>query len=157
MNDRIDLMDAFIEEEMQVKYNLSPKEIMEADVGDLSVATKMSEPQAMLDVAGPLAKGVVQGTLGLPADTIGLVTGLLNMLTTDPEEKGNLQQFAEGYDAVPFTSEKIAKILEDAGWSYQGDSKLKEMQQGVELGGEFLSPTKALESIGQALLKKVKT
>ena len=112
-------------------------------------------PQAMLDVAGPLAKGVVQGTLGLPADTIGLITGLMNMLTDDPEEKGNLQQFAEGYDAVPFTSEKIAKVLEDAGWSYQGEGEKAEMQQGVELGGEVVSPTQALETIGKTIFKKV--
>ena len=102
-------------------------------------------PQAMLDVSGPLAKGVVQGALGFPADLIGLATGLLNMATVDPEQKGNLKQFAEGYETVPFTSEKIAQMLNDMGWSYQGESEKAKMQQGIELGGEIISPTKALE------------
>jgi len=98
-----------------------------------------AEQQALATTGGALTKGVIQGGLGFPADLVGLVTGLLNMATVDPEGKGNLQQFAEGYGAVPFTSEKIATMLEELGWKYEG------VEQAPEVVGEFIAPTKALE------------
>jgi len=106
-------------------------------------------PKAMTESAGATAKGLVQGTLGLPADIIGLVTGLMNMATVDPEGKGNLQQFAEGYNAVPFTSEKIGEFLESLGWKYEGETK------DFELLGEVVSPGTALELGIRKLITKV--
>lgn len=85
-------------------------------------------------------KGLVQGALGAPMDLVGLATGLLNMLTVDPEQKGNLQQFMEGYGAVPFTSEKVREILEGLGW------ETPEGSEGAEFLGEMVAPTKAISS-----------
>lgn len=85
-------------------------------------------------------KGLVQGALGAPMDLIGLATGLLNMLTVDPEQKGNLEQFLEGYGAVPFTSEKVKQILEDLGW------ETPEGSEPAEFLGELVAPTKVISS-----------
>lgn len=95
---------------------------------------KIKEP------AEAAVKGLVQGALGAPMDLIGLATGLLNMLTVDPEQKGNLQQFMEGYGAVPFTSEKVKQILEGLGW------ETPEGSEGAEFLGEMVAPTKVISS-----------
>lgn len=108
---------------------------------------KIKEP------AEAAAKGLVQGALGAPMDLIGLATGLLNMLTIDPEQKGNLQQFMEGYGAVPFTSEKVKQILEDLGW------ETPEGSEGAEFIGEMVAPTKAASSLvkgGATVIKNMK-
>ena len=99
------------------------------------------------------AKGLVQGALGAPMDLVGLATGLLNMLTVDPEQKGNLEQFLEGYGAVPFTSEKVKQILEDLGW------ETPEGSESAEFLGELVAPTKVISSAvkgGAKALSKMK-
>ena len=99
------------------------------------------------DTAQAAAKGLVQGALGAPMDLVGLATGLLNMLTVDPEQKGNLEQFLEGYGAVPFTSEKVRQILEDLGW------QTPEGREGTELASEMIAPTKAASSLAKGTTK----
>jgi hypothetical protein len=125
-----------------------------------------SIPQApQVDIAAPVsaeefkikepaeaaAKGLVQGALGAPMDLVGLATGLLNMLTVDPEQKGNLQQFLEGYGAVPFTSEKVKQILEDLGW------ETPEGSEGAEFLGEMVAPTKVISSAVKGGAKALST
>jgi len=118
----------------------------EASIGSPITAEefKIKEP------AEALAKGTIQGALGTPMDLVGLATGLLNMLTVDPEQKGNLEQFAEGYGAVPFTSEKIKTILEDMGW------KAPEGTESAELIGELIAPSKAISSGIKGVAKVLK-
>lgn len=121
---------------------------------EASIASPLTAEEFKIkDPANALMKGIVQGALGTPMDLVGLATGLLNMLTVDPEQKGNLEQFAEGFGAVPFTSEKIGKMLEDLGW------KAPEGTESAELIGELVAPGKVVtSSVNKAakMLKKSK-
>lgn len=146
-------MDLWIEEENRIKYNIMPdreRTFMESfmDVQQQQVDIAKATPEAMQEVGGAVAKGAIMGTLGAPGDLIGLATGLLNMLTDDPEEKGNLMQFAEGYDAVPFTSEKVGEVLESLGWKkYEG------VAEGAQLVGEVAAPVGGAETIIKKAVK----
>ena len=146
-------MDLWIEEENRIKYNIMPdreRTFMESfmDVQQQQVDIAKATPEAMQEVGGAAAKGAIMGTLGAPGDLIGLATGLLNMLTDDPEEKGNLMQFAEGYDAVPFTSEKVGEVLESLGWKkYEG------VAEGAQLVGEVAAPVGGAETIMKKAVK----
>ena len=146
-------MDLWIEEENRIKYNIMPdreRTFMESfmDVQQQQVDIAKATPEAMQEVGGAAAKGAIMGTLGAPGDLIGLATGLLNMLTDDPEEKGNLMQFAEGYDAVPFTSEKVGEVLESLGWKkYEG------VAEGAQLVGEVAAPVGGAETIIKKAVK----
>lgn len=145
-----DIYNLFIEDEERIRYNITSerdKSFIQnfMDIQQQNVDITKATPEAYQQMAGAFTKGVVQGTLGLPADVVGLATGLMNMLTDDPEGKGNLQQFAEGYGTVPFTSEKISEFLTSLGWSYD-----EELTKGAELLGEVVAPgsvgTKATET-----------
>ena len=146
-------MDLWIEEENRIKYNIMPdreRTFMESfmDVQQQQVDITKATPEAMQEVGGAVAKGAIMGTLGAPGDLIGLATGLLNMLTDDPAEKGNLMQFAEGYDAVPFTSEKVGEVLESLGWKkYEG------VAEGAQLVGEVAAPVGGAETIIKKAVK----
>ena len=146
-------MDLWIEEENRIKYNIMPdreRTFMESfmDVQQQQVDIAKATPESMKEVGGALAKGAIMGTLGAPGDLIGLATGLLNMLTVDPEEKGNLMQFAEGYDTVPFTSEKVGEVLESLGWKkYEG------VAEGAQLVGEVAAPAGGAETIIKKAVK----
>lgn len=152
-SDNVDIMDLWIEEENRIKYNIMPdreRTFMESfmDVQQQQVDIAKATPEAMQEVGGAVAKGAIMGTLGAPGDLIGLATGLLNMLTDDPEEKGNLMQFAEGYDAVPFTSEKVGEVLESLGWKkYEG------VAEGAQLVGEVAAPVGGAETIIKKAVK----
>ena len=154
VSDNVDIVDLWIEEENMVKYNIMPdreRTFIQSfmDVQQQQVEATKAMPEAMTEVGGALAKGSISGTLGAPADLIALATGLLNMLTDDPEEKGNLMQFAEGFDTVPFTSEKINQFLTSLGWKeYEGPA------EGVELLGEIAAPTKVAETVAKKIIKK---
>lgn len=115
---------------------------------EASIASPLTAEEFKIkDPANALVKGIVQGALGTPMDLVGLATGLLNMLTVDPEQKGNLEQFAEGFGAVPFTSEKIGKMLEDLGW------KAPEGTESAELIGELVAPGKVVTSSVKGVTK----
>lgn len=152
-SDNVDIMDLWIEEENRIKYNIMPdreRTFMESfmDVQQQQVDITKATPEAMQEVGGAVAKGAIMGTLGAPGDLIGLATGLLNMLTDDPAEKGNLMQFAEGYDAVPFTSEKVGEVLESLGWKkYEG------VAEGAQLVGEVAAPVGGAETIIKKAVK----
>lgn len=144
-------MDLWIEEENSIRYNIQPereRKFMDAvmEVQQQNVEATKAMPEAMMETGGALLKGAIKGAVGAPGDLIGLATGLMNMLTDDPEEKGNLMQFAEGYNAVPFTSEKVGEVLEQLGWKkYEGPA------EGIELVGEVAAPAGGAE----AAIKKV--
>jgi len=152
-SDNVDIVDLWIEEENRIKYNIIPdreRTFIESfmDVQQQQVEATKAMPEAMQEIGGALAKGAIMGTLGAPADLIGLATGLLNMLTVDPEEKGNLMQFAEGFDTVPFTSEKIGEVLESLGWKkYEG------VAEGAQLVGEVAAPVGGAETIIKKAIK----
>lgn len=134
-----DIVQLYIEDEQRMQYGIESardKSFMDTfmSIQQQNVDVTKATPEAMQEMGGAFTKGVVQGTLGLPADLIGLATGVLNMATVDPDEKGNLQQFAEGYGTVPFTSEKIGEFLESLGWKYEG------VAEGAELAGEVVAP-----------------
>ena len=105
-----------------------------------------AEGKALADVGNAFAKGVVSAGIGTLPDLVGIATGLLNMLSVDPEEKGNYQQFAEGFDTVPFTTEKINNWLTGLGWQPIKD----DLTQASQLIGELVAPTK----IAETLIKK---
>lgn len=152
-SDNVDIMDLWIEEETRIKYNIMPdreRTFMESfmDVQQQQVDIAKATPEAMQEIGGAAVKGAIKGTLGAPGDLIGLATGLLNMLTVDPEEKGNLVQFAEGFDTVPFTSEKVGEVLESLGWKkYEG------VAEGAELVGEIGAPVGTAETIIKKAVK----
>jgi hypothetical protein len=101
-----------------------------------------AESKSLADVGSAFAKGVVSAGIGTLPDLVGIATGLLNMLSVDPEEKGNYQQFAEGYDTVPFTTEKINNWLTSLGWQPIKDDITKAAQST----GELVAPTKLVET-----------
>lgn len=158
-NNEASIVDLFIEEENRIRFGVIPdreKSYMNTfmQIQQQNVNVAKATPEAYQEMFGALVKGVTQGTLGFPADLIGLATGVMNMLTDDPEDKGNLQQFAEGYGTVPFTSERISEYLESLGWKYEG------VAEGAELAGEFVAPgsvgTTAVEK-GVSKTKNLKT
>lgn len=114
-----------------------------------------AEQKALAEVGGAAMKGLISAGIGTIPDLVGLATGLLNMLSVDPEEKGNYQQFAEGFNTVPFTTDKINQILTNLGWKeYEGD-----IPQVSQKGAEFVAPTKVAETVvktGAKMLKKKK-
>lgn len=97
------------------------------------------------------AKGVTQGTLGAPGDLVGLVAGLINMFTKDTENIGNWEQFLQGYESIPFTSEDIKQRLEAAGW------KSPEGQQGAEMAGEIMAPGVLVGGTAKGIKKLIKS
>lgn len=113
-----------------------------------------------------VAKGVVQGTLGLPGDMLGLVSGLVNMIPTidgkgwiQPEgkswtEASHAERFQAGMNAAPLTTEDISGFL-DEGLKMIGVD-VSQFKTG-QTAGEFVAPGKAIEvgtkTIGKALNK----
>jgi hypothetical protein len=127
---------------------LLPTPLEKAIIDPLSGITKAA-PEAYKEMGLAFARGGVKGLFGAPMDIVGLAVGLGNMLTDDPEEKGNLAQFAEGYGAVPFTSEDIGEMLEKAGWK-----KSEDIAESAELIGEIGGGTASVVSGVKKVLKK---
>lgn len=148
--DKLFLDDEYYRQGITDQDPLMPTPLEEAILDPLA-ATTQAMPKAAAEVGGAALKGLIKGGVGLPADILGLATGLLNMLTVDPEQKGNLQQFIEGYEVVPFTSEKIGSMLEELGWKkYEGPAAAS------ELTGEVIAPSKLATGAGKELVKQVK-
>lgn len=158
MNDDIEQLfidDAYIRKGIMVDpIVVSPKEdpsfmdtYAAAVTEPLADVTKAT-PDAYKKMAGATAKGGVQA-LGTPMDIVGLLGGLLNMASPDPEGKGNLAQFEEIYGAIPFTSEDIKGMLEDAGWKYEEGP-----EQAAELIGEVGPVTEVVAKGVKKIIKK---
>lgn len=111
-------------------------------------------------------KGVVQGTLGLPGDVVGLVSGLVNMIPTldgkgwiQPEgktwtESSLGEKFQAGMNAAPLKTEDISQFLDEGLKKVGIDLSQFKTAQTV---GEVVAPGKAIETgtkaVGKALNK----
>lgn len=119
------------------------------------------EDLSMLGKTGSAqAKGIVSSTAGLVPALVGIVAGLGNMLTADPEKKGNWAQFAAGYDAVPFTPEKIKEQFTALGWDPKSDNELEQMLINLnQTFGDIVAPGKiyGAELAGKAIKSTAKT
>ena len=101
---------------------------------DLSMVAKTGSAQA---------KGLISTTAGTFPAIVGIFAGLGNMMTDDPEKKGNWEQFAAGYDTIPFTPEKIKQQFTDWGWDPKSENELEQMIINLnETMGDVVAPGK---------------
>lgn len=113
---------------------------------DLSMVAKTGSAQA---------KGLISTTAGTFPAIVGIFAGLGNMMTDDPEKKGNWEQFAAGYDTIPFTPEKIKQQFTDWGWDPKSENELEQMIINLnETMGDVVAPGKIYGA--ETLVKGVK-